>query len=77
MQPGASVAVIARRHDVNANQVFHWRELFLEGPLDVAPPPAQQAPWGKKVKDDIGSRPASLEKSYEMNPEPPVAAAST
>jgi transposase-like protein len=26
LRPGASVAVIARRHGVNANQVFHWRK---------------------------------------------------
>ncbi|MDB5408348.1 MAG: Transposase insC for insertion, partial [Rhodospirillales bacterium] len=26
--PGASVSVIARRYDVNANQVFRWRKLF-------------------------------------------------
>jgi transposase len=37
LRPGASVAVIARRHDVNANQVFHWRKLYREGRLDVAP----------------------------------------
>lgn len=37
LQPGASVAVIARRHDINANQVFHWRKLYREGRLDVAP----------------------------------------
>ena len=24
-QPGVSVSVVARRHDVNANQVFGWR----------------------------------------------------
>ena len=35
LQPGASVAVIARRHDVNANQVFHWRKLYREGRLDA------------------------------------------
>jgi len=33
-----------------------------------------EAPWSKKVKDGLGSRPASLEKSYEMKPETPVAA---
>ena len=27
--PGASVAVIARRRGVNANQVFHWRKLEI------------------------------------------------
>jgi transposase len=32
--PGASVAVIARSHGVNANQVFHWRKLYREGLLD-------------------------------------------
>jgi len=27
-EPGASVSVVARRHDVNANQVFGWRRQF-------------------------------------------------
>jgi transposase len=44
LQPGASVAVIARRHGVNANQVFHWRKLYREGRLDVASPAAQLVP---------------------------------
>ena len=30
-EPGASVSVVARRHDVNANQVFTWRRQFREG----------------------------------------------
>ena len=29
--PGASVSVVARRYDVNANQVFKWRRQY-EGP---------------------------------------------
>jgi transposase len=37
--PGASVAVIARAHGVNANQVFHWRKLYREGRLDAGPSP--------------------------------------
>ena len=36
LRPGASVAVIARRHGVDANQVFHWRKLYREGRLGVA-----------------------------------------
>src|SRR5215208_2610715 len=44
LQPGASVAVIARRHDVNANQVFHWRKLYGEGRLDVEPAATQLVP---------------------------------
>ena len=44
LQPGASVAVIARQHGVNANQVFQWRKLYREGRLDVAPPTTQLVP---------------------------------
>jgi transposase len=35
------VAVVARSHGVNANQVFHGRKLLREGRLDV---PAQLVP---------------------------------
>jgi transposase len=28
--PGASVSIVARRHDVNANQVFQWRKKFAD-----------------------------------------------
>jgi len=31
--PGASVAVVARRHEVNANLVFAWRKLYDQGLL--------------------------------------------
>jgi transposase len=34
LEGGASVAVVARSHGVNANQVFHWRKLLREGRLD-------------------------------------------
>ena len=44
LRPGASVAVIARRHGVNANQVFHWRKLYREGRLDVASAAGQLVP---------------------------------
>ena len=33
LRPGASVAVIARAHEVNANQVFCWRRLYRQGLL--------------------------------------------
>ena len=36
--PGASVSVVARRHDVNANQLFKWRREFEEGAGAVGPP---------------------------------------
>lgn len=44
LQPGASVAVIARQHEVNANQVFHWRRLYREGRLEVEAASAQLLP---------------------------------
>ena len=31
---GASVATVARRHQVNANQVFAWRQLYRQGLLE-------------------------------------------
>jgi transposase len=52
MAPGASVSVVARRHDVNANQVFKWRREVApvlpisEGsiallPVEIVPEPAE------------------------------------
>ncbi len=32
-EPGATVSGIARRHQVNANQVFAWRKLYQDGSL--------------------------------------------
>jgi transposase len=34
--PGASVSVVARRYDVNANQVFSWRRRFRDAPPAAA-----------------------------------------
>jgi transposase len=35
LRAGASVSVVARAHEVNANQVFHWRKLYRAGQLEV------------------------------------------
>jgi len=35
LQEGVSVSVVARAHEVNANQVFYWRKLYREGQLEV------------------------------------------
>ena len=37
VQPGASVALVARSHGINANLVFGWRRLFQQGLLSEAP----------------------------------------
>jgi len=38
LEPGASVARVARAHEVNANQVFRWRKLYREGRLEPRGP---------------------------------------
>jgi transposase len=42
LEPGASVAGVARGHGVNANQVFLWRKLLREGRLDLKAPASTQ-----------------------------------
>ena len=40
LEDGTSLAEVARRHDLNANQLFTWRRQFgveAAGPKDVAP----------------------------------------
>ena len=37
LEPGASVARVALKHGVNANQVFQWRRLYRDGKLGVPP----------------------------------------
>ena len=32
--PGSSVSMVARHYDVNTNQVFSWRKLYRDEPLD-------------------------------------------
>src|SRR5208283_4000546 len=39
-EPGASVALVARAHGVNANQVFAWRRAFKSGELAEPAAPA-------------------------------------
>jgi len=38
LDPGASVARVARAHGINANQVFGWRRLYLAGRLGEQKP---------------------------------------
>jgi len=46
LQAGASVSIIARRHDVNTNQVFTWRRQLL-------PKSSRAVPEGKLVPVEI------------------------
>jgi transposase len=40
--PGSSVSMVARQHDVNANQVFNWRKLYRDDPRAPAVTSAPQ-----------------------------------
>ena len=61
-EPGASVAVVARRYEVNANQIFSWRKLYRDGllgsggpalvPVTVADAPSDMTP-APSVADTI------------------------
>ena len=56
LEPGSSVSLVARRHDVNANQLFKWRREILpkeppasaEGstmlPVEIVPEPERRPP---------------------------------
>ncbi|WP_438362411.1 IS3 family transposase [Pseudomonas gingeri] len=35
LEPGQSVSVVARRHGINANQLFLWRKLYQDGSLSA------------------------------------------
>jgi transposase len=39
-EPGASVSVVARRYNVNANQVFSWRRRYGEASKSLDVPPS-------------------------------------
>ena len=48
LEPGASVSIVARRHDMNANVIFEWRKQYREGKLvlpasNAAPTPGVRA----------------------------------
>lgn len=65
---GASVATVARRHNVNPNQVFAWRQLYRRGLLDPKAP--QQSPRLLPVKistPTVVPQQASESKSRESS----------
>jgi transposase len=44
LEPGATVSGVARRHQVNANQVFAWRKLYQDGSLSAVSAGEQVVP---------------------------------
>jgi transposase len=52
---GASVSLVAREHDINANQVFAWRKLYKDGLLG-----AESSQDGKLLPVVLAELPPSL-----------------
>jgi transposase len=51
MKPGVSVSQVARAHDVNANQVFHWRRQYRAGRFEESAKPNPTALLPVRVSD--------------------------
>ncbi len=66
LEAGASVARVARRHAVNANQVFYWRKKYREGRLGknqsskLLPVTLSDISWGKSGRTSGGSSPFAV-----------------
>ena len=58
---GASVSTVARRHEVNANQVFAWRQLYRRGLLDpkAAPEKTEMLPVRVSTPTVLPIKPAT------------------
>jgi short-subunit dehydrogenase len=63
--------VYATMTAVAAGEIDSYRNLEPKSMLDETKR-LIEAPWTKKVRDGLGTRPASLQKSYELEPETPV-----
>ena len=66
--PGASVAIVARRHGINANQVFEWRKKYREGRLVPATRRKKAATAGPEL-----IRIGVIDQSGNMQPVPAAA----
>lgn len=60
LKPGASVALVARTHGVNANQVLKWRKQYERGRLEVT---VQTALLPVKIAPANPSAPISRRKT--------------
>jgi len=61
--PGTSVMAVARAHDVNTNQLYHWRKLYRQGLLEEEAPMTTLMP----VKVSDGEHESVAEKSAGAN----------
>ena len=64
LEPGSSVSLVARRYDVNANQVFAWRKRYRSGPTE--PTGLQLMPVTVTPDRPIASAPARANEQIEI-----------
>ena len=69
LAPGSSVSVVARRYDVNANQIFKWRKDYRDGRGAEAVVPAPQlVPVVIAADADaVGLRPSTVAERIEID----------
>src|ERR1700692_1083349 len=66
LEAEASVARVARRHAVNANQVFYWRKKYREGrlgksqPSKLLPVTLSDISWSKSGRAGGASSPSAV-----------------
>jgi len=63
LELGTSVARVAQKHGVNANQVFQWRRLYRDGHLGVVPQGGIKLLPVRVVDDDEAVKPARIAAS--------------
>ena len=69
LAPGASVSIVARQYDVNANQVFSWRKRYRE---DACAPPNSTVPQLVPVvitaeQDAVAAQPPIVTEKIEID----------
>ena len=67
LAPGASASVVARRHDVNTNQLFRWRRDWREGLLGTADADERLVPVaiaGREASTSAGSGAIEIELAH-------------
>jgi transposase len=57
LEAGASVARVALKHGINANQVFQWRRLYRDGKLGAAFPSAMKLLPVSVSEDEEAAKP--------------------
>jgi transposase len=66
LAPDVSVAIVARRHGVNANQVFHWRKLYEAGVLGSSSDQPKDGCGVRLLPVTVEEQPASVEQQEKL-----------